>query len=363
MADKNNENDENNKTSENDKNNKNNKGNNFGGFISALISVIIQILVIGLIGANLVYFSGVSSSMFFPTDVNSQPYTESNSKNPSETLGSGCGPFNYSLPERDKETGKINRDKYGMSSTMNKMSTNFIDITSPPENGKGGSKTYERSSYIRNLFEYGFPYNLGKNIDENTDLSELSWGEWFGTWFSNKVSHSFIWLRIVETSLVQFFTSFCSFFDEKSSFKTLIPFISGPIVLGILIFAMQFWMIASFITFFLYENLGFWGYLLTFVGLIIPWTWFLLVGLTFVQSMFIAGKYTFLPLMLNMNIIRNIMFSNKSNVLYLKIIGLILAISAAFRNLDVYLAGPMAAVLAIFILIDIKNLIYPKDNN
>tara|TARA_B100001093_G_C26758301_1_gene984468 strand:+ start:413 stop:1441 length:1029 start_codon:yes stop_codon:yes gene_type:complete len=342
MADKNSDDNKENKE------NKKNKGNNFGGFLSAMVNVIIQILVIGLIGANVVYFSGVSSSMFFPTDINSEPYTASKSSNPNETLGSGCGPFNYSLPNKNGKS---------------EMSTNFIDITSDPEKGEGGSKTYERSSYIRALFEYGFPYDLGKNIDENTDLSELSWGEWFGTWFSNKVSHSFIWLRTIETSLVQFITSTCSFFDENSSFKTLIPFISGPIILGILIFAMQFWMFASLIAFFLYENLGFWGYLLTIVGLVIPWTWFLLFGLTFVQSMFIAGKYTILPLMLNMNIIRNIMFSNKSNVLYLKIIGLILAISAAFRNLDVYLAGPMAAVLAIYILIDVKNLIYPKENN
>ena len=71
MSDKNADNDEN-----NENNNKDTSKNNWKTFGVSVLTSFCIVLIVGLLGANFVYYTRINLDLFFPSDVNQRPYTD-----------------------------------------------------------------------------------------------------------------------------------------------------------------------------------------------------------------------------------------------------------------------------------------------
>jgi hypothetical protein len=296
--------------------------NDWFAFLKSIILSFITILIIGLLGANYVYLSRINLDMFFPTDVDERPYTNKN-KNGNK-LPEIC--LNKKIDESMKggRKGRKNIMKGGSSggcgNPINMCDSKIMD-----------------NAYFKGMFDYGFPYSSERHVKEEDE----TFGNIITNWFSNKVKYSNVWLRSVVKSVILFTSSFCEFTPEKA--KDIIPFIIGPIVIGLLLSLSSIWYIPSLVSMFWNENQEWKGFAISIIGLFFGWSWFVPMGTAFVQMFGLMFKLILMPLMMNMNKLLEIMGSD-FNSWYLKCLFFIMLITSAFKNLNIIIAIVMTIV-------------------
>jgi len=277
--------------------------NDWMTFAKKTVTSFIHILIIGLLGANFVYFTRINLDLFFPSDPKQIPYVNGQKiETKSTSIGSGCGAS--------------------------------IDFTK--------SKIFE-NKYFSGMFEYGFPYSM--------ESKEDTFGAIIPNWFVNKVKYSYIWLRQVIKTIINFTGSSCEMVPE--SMKSIVPFIIGPIAIGLIMIIASLWWIPTLISVFFNENQN-WGIVISIIGLFFGWTWFIPIILAFIQIIGVLFSFILLPPMLNGSKIMEII-GEKYNSYYLTLLFLILVIISAFTNLNIIIAIVMTLVFA-------KHLIPPGMN-
>lgn len=286
------------------------KENNWKTFGLQVLQAFINVLIIGLLSANFVYFTRINLDLFFPTEVNQRPYAN-------ETKNG------QKLPPLFKE-------KSGGMKGGKKM-------TGGTSGGCGAPIDFSQSplfdnKYFRGMFEYGFPYSM--------ESKEDTFGGIITNWCSNKVKYSYVWLRLFIKSVINFMGSTCDMVPE--SMQAIVPFILGPLAIGIILLVASFWWIPTLISVFWNENQE-WGMFISILGLFLGWTWFIPIILSFIQMIGVIFSFTLLPVFLNGKTIMEIM-GNKYNSYYLTILLLVSIIMAAFAELNSITAIVMTLV-------------------
>lgn len=312
------ENTENTETTENT----GSKENEWGLFGMKVLQIFIHILIVGLLGANFVYFTRINLDLFFPSEPTQRPYVNETKKG-------------IKLPAIFSTSGKESSKKAPEKKNTGGGSCGApIDFTE--------SKLFE-NKYFSGMFKYGFPYSM--------ESKEDTFGGIISNWFVNKVKYSYVWLRQVIKVIIEFTGSTCAMAPD--SMKSIVPFIFGPMAMMLIIFIASMWWIPTLVSVFWNENQD-WGMWISIAGLFFGWTWFLPIVLSFIQMIGVMFSFILLPPMLNGKKIMEIM-GEKFNSYYLTVLFLILVIVAAFTNLNPIIAVVMALVFA-------KHLIPPGMN-
>ena len=300
------------------------KENEWALFGGKVFQAFINILIIGLLGANFVYFTRINLDLFFPSEPTQRPYVN-------ETKSGLKLPAMFSFLTSGKESSKKNPDK---KNTSGGSCGAPIDFTQ--------SKLFE-NKYFSGMFKYGFPYSM--------ESKEDTFGGIISNWFVNKVKYSYVWLRQVIKTIIEFTGSTCAMAPD--SMKSIVPFIVGPMAIMLIMFIVSMWWIPTLVSIFWNENQD-WGMLISIIGLFFGWTWFLPIMLSFIQMIGVMFSFILLPPMLNGKKIMEIM-GEKFNSYYLTVLFLILVITAAFTSLNPIIAIVMTLVFA-------KHLIPPGMN-
>ena len=174
------------------------KTNEWGLFATSVLQIFIQILILGLLGANFVYFTRINLDSFFPTEPTQRPYVN-------ETKSGLKLPKIFSFL-----SGKTSEKK-----TSEKKNTSSGSCGAPIDFTQ--SKLFE-NKYFSGMFTYGFPYSMESK--EDTFVGILM------NWFVNKVKYSYVWLRQVINAIINFTASTCAMAPD--SMKSIVPFILGP---------------------------------------------------------------------------------------------------------------------------------------
>jgi len=286
------------------------KENNWKIFGVQTLQAFINILIIGLLSANFVYFTRINLDLFFPTEVNQRPYAN-------ETKNG------QKLPPLFKEkSGEMKGGKKMMGGTGGGCGAP-IDFTQSP---------LFDNKYFRGMFEYGFPYSM--------ESKEDTFGGIITNWYSNKVKYSYVWLRLFIKAVINFMGSTCAMVPE--SMQAIIPFVLGPMAVSIILLVVSFWWIPTLISIFWNENQD-WGMFISILGLFFGWTWSIPIILSFIQMIGVIFSFTLLPVFLNGKKIMEIM-GNKYNSYYLTVLLLISIIMAAFSQLNIITAIVMTLV-------------------
>lgn len=200
------------------------------------------------------------------------------------------------------------------------------------------------------LFDYGFPYSM-ESKDGDGFVSII------GNWLANKIKYSNIWLNSTVLQLIEFIGAIDGFIP--TSFQELIPFVFGPLFIGIIICIAALWWLPTLVSTFAKETGGTTATIISVVGLFLGWTWILPVLISVAQIFSVLFKFIILPGMISgketeesggsekySNYLRDIM-SNKYNMYYLSILFCILTSVSAFINFD---TAQAVIMLIVFIL-------------
>jgi len=273
-------------------------------FIYIIISFII-VCFTGLLGANFTFLTKLSKESLdklFPVDENKPPYSG------------------------EKQTGGNSK----------------INITK--------NKLVAEPFFSEALFDYGFPYSM-ENKDSSGFLSNL------GNWLVNKITYSNIWLNSSIRKILEFIGQVDAFIPI--SFQELIPFILGPLSIGIIICISALWWLPTLISTFMEETGGKNATIISVVGLFFGWTWLIPVLISIAQVCSVLFKFILLPGLLSGKSQENEkrgnylldIISNKYNMYYMSILFCILSSISAFINFDT----PQAIVmLIVFIYASVK---------
>ena len=298
---------------DNDKNKKDNsKKNNWKAFGMSVLTAFCTVLVIGLLGANFVYYTRINLDLFFPSDLGQRPYTDE-SKNGTKLSPLFPNISNSSLNDNTQRGGK--KMKGGSKSSGCGLPIDFTE--SPMLDNK----------YFRGTFDYGYPY-------QNRDNGFIP------TWISNKTKHSYTQLRHFVKMIIDLVSSTCTMVPE--SMKDIVPFILGPIAIGLIILVTSFWWIPTIISVFWNENQN-WGLVISIIGLFFGWTWAIVSILTTFQIIGIIFSFILMPVLLNPKKIIEII-GNTYNSYYLLVLLFIIIAVAAFANLNGIVAFAMLLV-------------------
>jgi hypothetical protein len=180
-------------------------------------------------------------------------------------------------------------------------------------------------------------YFLTKNKDANGKPISPGFGKRLKRWFARTVMGCFTINRGLLKSWYDFFQpntplgnhafQMCLVFPFSMSLGHMVPFVTG---FG-----------ASCIAAFGADPT------ITIIGLILPWTWFLVFGLTLIIYVRYLATLLIVPLLLNWKEIANIMSCNA------KIIAILFgyfACGAAYDNLDSTISGMMAIVFLFYLI-------------
>jgi hypothetical protein len=316
MSDKNADNDEN-----NENNNKDTSKNNWKTFGVSVLTSFCIVLIVGLLGANFVYYTRINLDLFFPSDVNQRPYTDE------DKAGNKLPPLFSKSTNNEGVLSATQKGGKKMKGGSNSNSCGApIDFTE--------SNLFD-NKYFSGMFEYGFPYSM--------ESRERTFGSTIANWFPNKAKYSYSLLRRFVKGMFGFIGSTCSLVPE--SMKDIVPFVLGPIVFGIIILVASFWWIPTLVSVFWNENQN-WGFFISILGLFFGWTWSVPVILTFFQVFGLIFSFVLLPVMLNSKKIMEIM-GNKFNSYYLLLLFFIMTIVSAFTNLQTMIALPMVLIFLI----------------
>ena len=310
-----------NKNKNNNNENNNKPKNNWKSFIITVLTSFFIILTVGLLGANVVYYTRINLDMIFPTDIDQRPYTDESNN------GTKLPPLFPSRTKTDNSAASQSGGKKMKGGASSSSCGAPIDFT---------QSEFFDNKYVRGMFDYGFPYSIESK--ENTFSANIK------NWFPNKAKYSYRTLRIFIKQMLNVISSTCSLLPE--SMNDIVAFILGPIIISIIILVTSLWWLPTLVTTFLNENTK-WGMFISILGLFFGWTWFTPVLLSFFQVIGVIFSFTLLPVILNAKQIMEIM-GNKYNSYYLLLIFFIIAIVAAFSNLQTVVAVPM---LLIFIIV------------
>lgn len=312
---------------DNDENKKDkSKKNDWKSFGRSVVSSFCTVLIIGLLGANFVYFTRINLDLFFPSDLDQRPYTNEN-KN-----GSKLAPLFPNKSNSPNDTGQSGGKKMKGGSKPSGCGMP-IDFTESP---------MLDNKYFRGTFDFGYPY-------KNRDSGFIS------TWISNKTKHSYSQLRHFIKMIMDLVASTCTMVPE--SMKDIVPFILGPFAIGIIGLVTSFWWIPTLISMFWNENQK-WGLLVSIAGLFFGWTWLTASILTMFQMFGMSFSFILLPVILNPRKIIEII-GNKYNSYYLLILLFIFIAVGAFANLN----GMVAFAMLLVFLFGLKPQTTKSDTN
>jgi len=325
------------------------KTNEWGSFARSVLQIFIQILILGLLGANFVYFTRISLDSFFPSEPTQQPYVNVNETKSGNKLSPVCSPSKKSVKE------VVSSVKAAASSVKAATESVPAKAATKASEQKGGGKSNSgcgipidfcqsdlfKNKYFSGMFEYGFPYSM--------ESKEDTFGGIISNWFVNKVKYSYIWLRQVINAIINFTGSTCAMAPD--SMKSIVPFILGPFAILLIIGIASMWWLPTLISMFWNEDQEWKGFLISILGLFFGWTWFIPIVLSFIQMIGIMFSFIVLPPLLNGKKIMEII-GEKFNSYYLTLLFLILLIVSAFSKLN-----PIIAI--VMTLVFLKHMIPP----
>ena len=303
--------------STNKNNNKDKPKNRWGSFFVSVLIAFCIIFMVGLLGANFVYFTRINLDLFFPSDLDQRPYTdESKAGNKLPPIFSKTNNSSTTQLGGKKMKGGANNYSCGAP----------IDFT---------QSEVLNNKYMKGMFDYGFPYSM--------ESKENTFGAIIGNWFPNKTKYSYVLLRRVIKQIIDFVSSTCNLVPE--SMKDIVPFILGPIMISVIILMTSLWFLPTLVSIF-WNDTQRWGLVISILGLFFGWTWLTSVILNIFQVIGVIFSFILLPVILNGKQIMEIM-GNKFNSYYLLVLFFILTIVAAFSNLQTMVAVPMLIIILI----------------
>ena len=377
--------------------------NNWKGFGTAVLNSFVQVMVLGIVGANLLYVVSPANLQFlFPDDTSKRPYTDkgpsmfsSNSK--AQKGGADKGDIeltNTTMPKMSmpkmsmpklsipkapsmsqlKEKAKIAKEaatksaknaaaiaaksgatianKAGLTQ-VGDMLNKTADIISGPQklppdhcglevDPITGTHLFS-SKPIQDMYDYGFPYNLkyAKNSNDKSVLGFLK------NWIGVNTEKSYAGLREIISKIIGYMEISCEL-NKDAKWKTLPIFILAPVILCVILMIAQLWSIPTVLYYMLFNHESTNDLIFTIVGLFLGWTIFLAGGASLFQMFGMMFIFLLLPLLTDSRRIMKIL-GKRYHSLYLFILFLLLVTSNAFTHLtsDVALAMFVPFIFAI----------------
>jgi len=282
-----------------------------------VISVFISFIIVfftGLLGANFTFLTKLgteSLDKMFPVDEKKPPYMS------------------------EKQSG--GRKMRGGGSTNSN-----IDITT--------NTLMTEPFFSEALFDYGFPYSMGNK--ESSGFFSI-----IGNWLTNKIIYSNIWLNGAIRKTIEFIGAIDGFIPK--SFQDLMPFIFGPLFIGIIICMAALWWLPTLVSTFMEETGGTRATIISVVGLFLGWTWLIPILISVTQLFSVLFKFILFPGLVSgietekrdgsekySNALRGIM-SNKYNMYYMSILFCILTSVSALIHFNT----PQAIVMIIVFIL------------
>jgi len=361
--------------------------NNWKGFGAAVLNSFVQVMVLGIVGANLLYVLSPANLQFlFPDDTSKRPYTNTGpplfaSKSTTQKGGDdGKSDNNMSMPKLStvkapsmtqlNEKAKIAKEaaskaaataaksgaelanKAGLTQIGDKLNKTADKLAGPkslPPDHCGldvdpitGTHLFS-SKPIQDMYDYGFPYSLkyAKNSNDKSILGFLK------NWIGVNTEKSYSGLRGLISKMLGYMEITCEL-NKDAKWKTLPIFILAPLIMFVIFMIAQFWSIPTVLYYMLFKHESTYDLLFTLAGLFCGWTFFLAGGASFFQMFGIMFTFLLLPLLTDTRRIMKIL-GKRYHSLYLFILFLLLVTSNAFTYLtsDVALAMFIAFIFAI----------------
>jgi|TARA_R110002074_G_scaffold128745_1_gene269369 hypothetical protein len=281
--------------------------NNWGSFGIAVVRNFIVTLVIGIIGANFIFFSTLSAkelARFFP--------------------GPGSGAYSP-VPSPAQSGGEFTCPSKGKSTRMPGMNLNAL-----------------RSLGIGTMG--GWPYNLyDGNVDEN-----VSFGS-FKNWFSETVAGAYGPNRSYLAKWISLFSPQ----DGKNMLSNNVFQMLVVAPLTLLAGGQGIVFIVGFLsTLFSAFTANSWGWQWALIGLFLAYTWLTSLGVAFVQYLQFMATFLFLPAFSNMSALKRILSCNSSMLGWL--FGAFV-VTAAASTLDSTVSMTM---LVVYLILALKAIIF-----
>ena len=385
--------------------------NNWKGFGGAVLNSFVKVMVLGIVGANLLYvLSPANLKFLFPDDTSKRPYTNtgppmfsSNSKAQKGGADKGKGNIEMSgissllknkmsIPKAPnmsqlKEKAKLAKEAATKAATkaaataankgatlaksganlankagltpvgdmLNKAADKISGQPTLPPDHCGlevdpitGTHLFS-SKPIRDMYDYGFPYNLkyAKNSNYKSVLGFLK--NWIGT----NTEKSYAGLREIISKIIGYMEITCEL-NKDAKWKTLPIFILAPVILFVILMIAQFWSIPTVLYYMLFNHESTNDLIFTIVGLFLGWTIFLAAGASLFQMLGMMFIFLLLPLLTDSRRIMKIL-GKRYHSLYLFILFLLLVTSNAFTHLTSEVAIAMFVPFIFAIVSSIRH--------
>lgn len=380
--------------------------NNWKAFGAAVLNSFVQVMVLGIVGANLLYVLSPANLQFlFPDDTSKRPYTDKgppmfSSKSISQKGGEGKGDIEmtgtsttknkrsmpkFSMPKAPnmsqlKEKAKLAKEAATKAATkaaataankgatlankagftqvgdmLNKAADKISGQPKLPPDHCGlevdpitGTHLFS-SKPIRDMYDYGFPYNLkyAKNSNDKSVLGFLK--NWIGT----NTEKSYAGLREIISKIIGYMEITCEL-NKDAKWKTLPIFILAPVILFVILMISQFWSIPTVLYYMLFNHESTNDLIFTIVGLFLGWTIFLAGGASLFQMLGMMFIFLLLPLLTDSRRIMKIL-GKRYHSLYLFILFLLLVTSNAFTHLTSEVALAMFVPFIFAIVSSIRH--------
>ena len=330
--------------------------NNWKAFGGAVVGSFVQVMVLGIVGANMLYVLSPSSlKLLFPDDTNKRPYTSDGpSLFPKWSQQSGGGEGDADINSHvDSMTKKAKEAVDSLSADKNKQSSTSKTKAVPDLCGLDVDPLSQshifKSPQVRGLYDYGFPY-YWKYTKDSANRSVLGF---LKNWVGYNTQQSYSGLRGFLKKIFGFLEISCQL-NEQAKWRTLPIFIFAPFIFFALLFITQLWSIPTVLYYMIFNHESWKDLLFTILGLFFHWTSFLVGSISFSQSFGIIFTLLFLPIIADPKRVMKII-GKRYHSLYLFIIFLLLVTSNAFT----YLTADVATAMFVpFIIAIISSIIH-----
>ena len=327
--------------------------NNWKAFGGSVLTSFIHVMVLGIVGANLLYVLSPSSlKLLFPDDTNKRPYTSDGpTLFPKWTAQQGGGFFG------GKEDLNENVDKLKQKATeaVNSLKEKTKSKPVPDLCGLDVDPLSQshifKSPQVRGLYDYGFPY-YWKYTKDSSNRSVIGF---LKNWVGYNTQQSYAGLRGFLKKIFGFLEISCQL-NEEAKWRTLPIFIFAPFIFFILLFVTQLWSIPTVLYYMIFNHESWKDLLFTLLGLFFHWTSFLVGSISFSQSFGLIFTLLFLPIIADPKRVIKII-GKRYHSLYLFIIFLLLVTSNAFTYLSTEVATAMFVPFVIAIISSIIHVI------
>ena len=351
--------------------------NNWKGFGAAVLNSFVQVMVLGIVGANLLYvLSPANLKFLFPDDTDIRPYTNTGPPLfPSKSTSQKGGDIQMSslkapsMSQLNKKAEIAKEAATKAAATAAKSGANLANKAGLTQVGDKLNKAADKlsgsqklpadhcglevdpitgthlfsSKPIQDMYDYGFPYNLkyAKNSNDKSVLGFLK------NWIGVNTEKSYSGLREIISKMLGYMEISCEL-NKDAKWKTLPLFILAPVILFAILMIAQFWSIPTVLYYMLFKHESTYDLLFTIAGLFCGWTFFLAGGSSLFQMFGLMFIFLLLPLLTDTRRIMKIL-GKRYHSLYLFILFLLLVTSNAFTYLtsDVALAMFVPFIFAI----------------